>query len=46
VALDGTSFAERIENLSDIHNSRQDPHSIWDYLSDTRISTRMAQAMA
>ena len=39
--LDRDSFAEGIENVSDIHNSERDAHSIVDYLTDSTVSSRI-----
>jgi hypothetical protein len=44
-ALDHGSFADQIENLTDIHNSPADPHAILDYLSDARIARSIADAL-
>ena len=44
-ALNARTFAADIENLTDIHNSQADPHSIWDYLSDPRIAKRIAETL-
>lgn len=42
--LDSTTFADGIENLT-VQNGRDDPHSIWDYLSHERISRPIADAL-
>jgi hypothetical protein len=43
--LDRNSFAEGIENLSDIHNPQSDAHSIVDYLTDAMIAQRIHSAL-
>jgi hypothetical protein len=43
--LDRDSFAENIENISDIHNGRADAHAIVDYLADATISKRIHSAL-
>jgi hypothetical protein len=43
--LDRNSFAEGIENVSDLHNRRADAHAIVDYLTDEAISQRIQAAL-
>jgi hypothetical protein len=43
--LDRNSFAEGIENLSDIHNRQTDAHAVVDYLADAVISQRIYSAL-
>lgn len=43
--LDRDSFADGIENLSDIHNRRTDAHAIVDYLADGAVSRRIHSAL-
>ena len=43
--LDGTSFAEGIENVSDIHNRHDDAHFIVDYLANSTIAQRIHAAL-
>jgi hypothetical protein len=43
--LDRDSFAENIENISDLHNSRSDAHSIIDYLGDRTVAQRVHLAL-
>lgn len=42
--LDKSTFADGIENLLDVENDRDDPHSISGYLADKRIARGIAQA--
>ncbi len=44
-ALTKETFAAGIDNLSDIKNSKKDPHAILDYLSDARVSARVNSAL-
>jgi hypothetical protein len=44
--LTSATFCDGIENLSEVKNSREDPHSIYDYLSDSVICKRLSQALA
>ncbi len=43
--LGGSVFPADIDNISDIDNSGQGPHSIVGYLSDPRVAARIAQAL-
>lgn len=43
--LDRATFAAGIENLSDIHNSKDDPHAATGYLSDTEVARSVGQAL-
>jgi hypothetical protein len=43
--LDRDTFADGIENLSDLHNGRSDAHSIVDYLSDKVVSRSIHTAL-
>jgi hypothetical protein len=43
--LDRDSFAEGIENLSDIHNRQDDAHAIADYLADRFVAERIHAAL-
>ena len=43
--LDRDTFAEGIENVSDLHNRQEDAHLIDDYLSDKTISKRIHDAL-
>jgi hypothetical protein len=43
--LDRDTFADGIENLSDVHNSQQDAHSIVDYLQVTTVAKRIHSAL-
>jgi len=36
--LDANTFCAGVENVTDIHNSEDDAHSIFEYLADTRIA--------
>lgn len=45
-ALNKDNFCVGIENLTDIANRQDDPHSIQDYLTDERIAERIAEALA
>jgi hypothetical protein len=42
--LDEQTFAAEIENITDMHNSREDAHAIADYLSDPRVTKAIARA--
>lgn len=42
--LDKTTFADGIENLLDVDNDRDDPHSIAGYLADKRIAAAIGKA--
>jgi hypothetical protein len=44
--LDHDTFADEIENASDIHNRQSDAHAIVDYLANTTISKRIGAALA
>jgi hypothetical protein len=44
--LDRDNFAGGIENLSDIHNRRDDAHAIVDYLADPTVAQRIHAALA
>lgn len=44
--LDATTFAGGIDNAKNVKNSRDDPHSIVDYLHDTAVAKRIADAVA
>ena len=43
--LDRDTFADGIENVSDLHNQMSDAHSIVDYLSDSTICRRIQAAL-
>jgi pimeloyl-ACP methyl ester carboxylesterase len=43
--LDRDTFAEGIENLSDIHNRQDDAHAIADYLADRFVAERIHAAL-
>lgn len=43
--LDRNTFAEGIENLSDLHNRQSDAHAIVDYLTDKIVSRRIRAAL-
>ncbi|MEA2879476.1 MAG: hypothetical protein QOF14_4672 [Hyphomicrobiales bacterium] len=43
--LDRDSFAEGIENISDIHNRRDDAHAIVDYLGDKTVAKQLHAAL-
>jgi pimeloyl-ACP methyl ester carboxylesterase len=44
--LDRDTFAEGIENVSDVHNRKSDAHAIVDYLSDSTICRRIHAALS
>nr|WP_294523634.1 hypothetical protein [uncultured Rhodopila sp.] len=44
--LDADTFCTGIENISDIHNRRDDAHSIIDYLADERIARAIHRAVS
>lgn len=44
--LDRDTFADGIENLSDIHNRESDAHIIVDYLADSRVMKRIHAVLA
>jgi hypothetical protein len=43
--LDRDTFADGIENISDLHNRQSDAHAIVDYLADTKVSQRIYAAL-
>ena len=43
--LDRDTFAENIENVSDLHNRESDAHAIVDYLSDDTVCRRIHTAL-
>ena len=43
--LDRDTFADGIENVSDVHNRQDDAHLIDDYLSDRMVSKRIHDAL-
>jgi pimeloyl-ACP methyl ester carboxylesterase len=43
--LDRDTFPADIENASDIHNARDDPHGIVSYLGDTTVARRVRDAL-
>jgi pimeloyl-ACP methyl ester carboxylesterase len=43
--LDRDTFAEGIENVSDLHNREDDAHAIVDYLSDGTVCRRIEAAL-
>jgi hypothetical protein len=42
--LDKTSFSDGIENILDIHNDPDSPHSIKGYIGDHRVASAIATA--
>lgn len=44
--LDRDTFPADIENFSDVHNPRDNPHGIVGYLSDRLVLTKISQALA
>jgi hypothetical protein len=44
--LDKASFADGIDNVSDIQNRKEDAHSIEDYLADARIAEKIHAAIS
>ncbi len=43
--LDRDTFPAEIENLSDVHNPKDNPHGIAGYLSDETIARKIAEAL-
>jgi len=44
--LDRDTFPADIENISDVHNPRDNPHGIAGYLSDRSVLTRISRAIS
>lgn len=44
-ALDASTFGPGIENISDVENGNENPHSIVGYLSDARVAKTIAEAI-
>lgn len=44
--LDRNTFVDGIQNLTNIHNSRDDAHSVVDYLNQDAVAKRIVKALA